>query len=153
MSDGAELSLCQARGQGPWPIESGEIVANIEERRHFNRYRTPGHAYVTFKPNYLQMGQVKNISEWGLLFEYVPHESQLHGFENGMGKEVDIFSMSENFHLSGLPCRVIYDCEVKREEPFFPSIPTRQCGIQFNELEKKDKDLLNAYLDKCESCG
>ncbi len=90
----------------------------------------------------IRVGKIKNISPEGLAFEYLTDEESEYE-----PAQVDVFMSSDHkFHISKVPCKVVYDIPAPRppaSQVFFSSFTSRQCGIQFERLkEYKVKQLI-----------
>ncbi|RLB81552.1 MAG: hypothetical protein DRH17_08755 [Deltaproteobacteria bacterium] len=97
---------------------------------------------------YERLGQVKNISKGGLLFEYMADENYRNPVESEL--EIDIFISRDSFYLSKIPCKIIRDSQVVPNHSMITSIRMRQCGIQFKDLDLEAAHLLDALLHRCE---
>lgn len=92
----------------------------------------------------IRVGRIKNISTNGLALEY-PSDADL-------GQDlsyVDLFIPQNEFHLSKVPCRVIYDIRIRGayvNSVFISSYVTKQCGIQFEELPEDKRRQLHFFL-------
>ena len=85
-----------------------------------------------------------DISIGGLSLEYLTDENtQL------MNPPVDIFVREKTFHLSKLPCKIIYNMRIdapeKTQTPANGLIRKR-CGLEFQSLSETHKKQLEAFL-------
>ena len=94
----------------------------------------------------IRVGKIKNISPGGLAFEYITDEESTQE-----PCQVDVFISSEHkFHISKMPCRVVYDIPAGRSQKsdiFFSSFISKQCGIQFERLKEEEVGQLKLFLE------
>jgi hypothetical protein len=115
----------------------------MEKRKHI-RCPPRGEAFAALQSESARVGRIRNIGKGGLAFEYTSIEDS-----ECKGHQVDIFVSGKGFHISHAPCRVIYDMALRRQHPdgtLFPTFISRQCGLQFGELRKADREQLNMFL-------
>ena len=114
------------------------------ERRKYTRFRAQDTAYAAVGAEYTHVGRLIDISIGGLALEYLTDDNaQL------INPPVDIFVREKNFHLSKLPCKVIYDMRLdapgKTQTPANGLIRKR-CGLEFKSLSKTHKKQLEVFL-------
>ena len=104
------------------------------ERRQGTRQRTSPRflvkegSFAAINSNYGLIGNIKNINNCGLAFQYIANEKQLAG-----KLTVDIFHDSKKFYLKNLPFKAIADFHVDSSLPF-STIMLRQCCGKFFAL-------------------
>ena len=121
------------------------------EHRRFDRYPVPDKTFAVFMPDYMKLGWIENISEGGLLFEYIAGKKNKNSVDRGVRRKLDIFRLKENFRLSNIPCKIMHDSNVAPKHPFITSVPIRQCGVKFGEMADEEKYLFDSFLTRCKS--
>ena len=114
------------------------------EQRIHNRFTPKANAFAALGRKYTKVGKIKDISIDGLAFEYIAGE----GF-NKDESQLDIFLVRTEFHLYRVPCRVIYNIDIhvpKINNSLVEMYTTKRCGVQFRELNKDLKMLLDFFL-------
>ena len=111
----------------------------MNERRNFTRFKTIGQGYAVFRQNFSKVGKINDISTEGLSFNYLAKDIQEEEFSH-----VDIFMVGSGFHLTRIPCTIIYDEKVT----IFGcnDICGYRCGIKFGPLETKQQHQLQFFL-------
>jgi hypothetical protein len=61
--------------------------------------------------------------------------------------EIDFFSGAEDFHLSRVPCKVVYDVR-SDDHPSFNVFETRRCGLQFGGLTDQQSRLMDILFSR-----
>jgi hypothetical protein len=118
------------------------VLESTVDRRQSERFPVTSEVFLSFRPNFERIGSVKDISETGICFEYLAFEKN----ERLEYVEVDIFSGSQNFYISRVPCRVVYDN--RRDAAFIlHDAETRRCGLQFQQLTAHQASHLAAFLN------
>jgi hypothetical protein len=114
------------------------------EQRIHNRFTPKANAFAALGRKYTKVGKIKNISTGGLAFEYIAAEEF-----NKEESQIDIFLVGTEFHLYRVPCRVIYNIDIhvpKINNSLVEIYTTKRCGVQFRELNKDIKMLLDFFL-------
>ena len=114
------------------------------ERRKLIRFLAPENTFAVLRPNFRTIGRIKDISIGGLAFQYLTDEKP--GFEYS---RVDIFIREEEFHLSELPCKTVYDIPLAGDADTRASaggLIHRRCGVQFGVIDKDDFTQLEIFL-------
>ena len=116
----------------------------MEKRRHI-RLLADDNAFAALGSRYSKVCKVKNISTGGLAFEYITD-----GESGEETCQLNIFVSGNNFHLSKVPCSVVYDIPVRRPDVsriFYQPFITKQCGVQFGALAEDTIAQLNRFLE------
>ena len=114
-----------------------------KERRQFTRHEVSGDELFVFCCDSSKMERINNISEDGLGFEYIPSEAG-----GAKWRTVDIFWVRRNqFYLSGLPCKIIYDISRLAENSSFSGSRCRICGLTYQRLTEDQQQKLEDLLD------
>ncbi len=109
----------------------------IEQRKHF-RFLTQDIAIISLWSNSINLGKLKDISRGGLAFEYITDEKPKE--ENS---QINIFLSGNKFHLSNVPCKIVYDIPIREENYRFDKLlMTRRCGVKFKKTTANLKRLL-----------
>jgi len=115
----------------------------LERRKDF-RFRAREQTFAALHNGCIRVGRLQNISRGGLAFQYM-----LINHPRSTGFSVDIFAAGTEFHLSNVPCRTVYDIDLPGQGAngnFFPTLMSRQCGLQFKELTETETDRLRFFL-------
>ncbi len=116
----------------------------VAEHRKYTRFSAPDNAYAALGPSFRMVGKIKDISLAGLALEYLSDEiSELENLQ------VDVFLRGEEFHLSKIPRKLIYDIPLDTPEanPGFPNgLMRKLCGVQFEKLTQIRRELLEAFI-------
>ncbi len=114
------------------------------EHRKYTRFSVPDNAYAALGPTFTMVGKIKNISMAGLALEYLTDEvSELENFK------VDVFLRGEEFHMSKIPCKLIYDIPLPTsgKNQIFPNdLIRKRCGEQFEKLTKICRMQLEQFI-------
>ena len=114
------------------------------EQRKYTRFSVPDNAYAALGPSFKMVGKIKDISMAGLALEYLTDE--VSEFENF---KVDVFLRGEEFHLSKIPCKLIYDLplDTPEENKVLPNgLMRKRCGVLFEKLTKIRRELLEQFI-------
>jgi len=116
----------------------------VAEQRKYTRFSAPDNAYAALGPSFTIVGKIKGISMGGLALEYLTDGvSELENFE------VDVFLRGEEFHISKIPCKLIYDIPLDTPEAnqIFPNgLMHKRCGVQFEKLTKICRQQLEQFI-------
>jgi hypothetical protein len=115
------------------------------ERRKFVRYHTREDAFAALGSKFNKVGRIRDISKRGLAFQYI----DLAETENGDDTEIEIFLSKNGFHLSAIPCQLVYESSI----PFLESSPdsgsafkVRRCGVKFGRLTSRQRERIGFFL-------
>ena len=111
------------------------------ERRKTVRFLPRTEAYVALRPDFTKLGRLMNISRGGLAFRYIATKGHSQG-----STHLDLFTSNDGFHLSRIPCRVIYDIRLSEKHRFSTSLERRRCGLEFGEITQVQATQLELYL-------
>ncbi|MGD9228920.1 MAG: PilZ domain-containing protein [Desulfobacterales bacterium] len=114
------------------------------ERRKYTRFQAQDTAYAAVGAGFSHVGRLIDISIGGLALEYLTDDDA-----RLMNSPVDIFVRGAEFHLSRLPCKIIYNRRLgapgKTRSPARGLIRKR-CGVEFKSLAEIHKKQLEAFL-------
>jgi len=119
------------------------------ERRNNIRLKPGEVTFVAMRPEFFKLGKLMDISSDGLSFNYLT--TDLFGKKDNKNQcslDVDIFTSSNLYYLSGIPCKIIYDNEINKKMPSLVDLEYRQCGLQFIKLSGKFTSRLNFFLSR-----
>jgi len=123
---------------------------NIDKRK-YNRFLAQDDAFAAlgFKP----VGKVKDIGMGGLAFEYINISENSDQVSSHRGTfeplQLTIFLSKNNFHLSDVPCKTIYDINASisdSSQEFIISLNHRLCGVKFGTLSEDIMAKLEFFL-------
>jgi hypothetical protein len=110
------------------------------ERRKFTRFRVQDDAFAALQGNFSKVGKIYDISLDGLAFRYLSEKIQ-----DETSTHVDIFLSSNGFHLSGIPCTVIYD--IKESTFGLNEISPYRSGLKFERKSEEQQIKLEYFLN------
>jgi PilZ domain len=116
------------------------METNNMERRKFTRFLTQNDAFAALRGNLTKVGKICDISLKGLAFRYLAEKIYNETFTH-----VDIFLSTNGFHLSDVPCTVVYD-EKESISNSNVVLPYR-CGLEFEPLEEEQQNKLELFLN------
>jgi len=117
----------------------------IEQRKHI-RFIVKDNTFIALQNGHTSLGNIKNISKGGSLFEYLYKEKIIESEEN---YTLDIFMFGEEFRLTDIPCSIVYNTTESKsiENSYVPFFITRRCGITFGELSNKQVSQLSYFIE------
>jgi len=121
------------------PLTENRKQNNMEKRK-FTRFRTQDNAFAAIRGDFTKVGKIYDISLNGLAFRYLAEEISEEEFI-----QVDIFLTSNGFHLSGVPCTMVYN--LKESTSTSLSISAYRCGLSFKALNEEAQNKLNFFLN------
>jgi len=116
----------------------------VTEMRQYPRITPPKNIYAVFGMNKEVIGRLCDISMGGASCKYFT--------DSETGNEcssVDLFAMDNEFHMSRIPCSVVYS--VLDEESWMGStmaVKSRKVGIKFDNLNYLQQLQLKSFVDK-----
>jgi hypothetical protein len=117
----------------------------VTEQRKYTRFSVQDNAYAALGPTFAIVGKIKGISMGGLALEYIT--DQVSELEN---IEVDIFLREEEFHMSKIPCKLIYNIPLDTSAKngiFRNGLIRKRCGVQFENLSKIYRKQLERFIE------
>ncbi|MGD8648098.1 MAG: PilZ domain-containing protein [Desulfobacterales bacterium] len=114
------------------------------EQRKYTRFRAQDTACAAVGADYTPVGRLIDISIGGLSLEYLTDDNA-----KLKNPQVDIFVRDKNFHLSKLPCKVIYNMRIDapgKTQTLTNGLIRKRCGLQFKSLSETHKKQLEAFL-------
>ena len=115
------------------------------ERRQHRRFQPDKTAFAAISPDSGRLGKIVNISRGGLLFEYL-----CYGGDVTDVSLVDIFLPDNEYHLFGIPCRIITDGVARTSGIVctnFSVVTCKRCSVCFEKLTGVQQEQLNFFLE------
>lgn len=110
------------------------------DRRECERFKVVDGVYASFLPYSSRRGQILDISQKGLAFQY------LSGKKETFDKDrIAIFVGGNGFYLKDIPFKVVSDFELEKFK-FFSVTQMRRCGGQFGEMSSAQEAQLDFFL-------
>jgi len=116
-------------------------IGLIERRKH-KRFKVKGGAFAVATPDYNKLGQIKDISQGGLAFQFIEDGEQT---KNSL--EVEIFSTVDDIYIKKIPVRTVLNFELDNTVSS-NSMPMRQLSMKFGKLNHPQKLLLSFFIQK-----
>ncbi len=117
----------------------------VAEQRKSTRYAAADNAFAALEPGFDKVGKIKDISVLGLAFEYITDE-----VADFKVSSVDIFLREEDFHISKIPCKAIYDIslETSGANQFSPNgLMHKRCGLAFGSLPNTGRVMIAQFME------
>jgi hypothetical protein len=109
------------------------------KERKYTRFETQDNAYAALRGQETKIGKISDISANGVAFRYLAEEKSTEEY----GK-ADIFLSQNGFHLSDVPCSVVYDREESPDSSY--GIKPYRCGLMFDQLEGESQERLDYFI-------
>ncbi len=121
------------------------------DKRKYNRFLAQDDAFAAL--GFRTVGKVKDISMGGLAFEYLDlseSSDQVSSHRDTFEPlPLTIFLSKNDFHLSDVPCKTIYDINAPGSDSgqeFIASLKHRLCGVKFGTLSEDIMAKLELFL-------
>jgi hypothetical protein len=114
------------------------------EQRKDIRFLVEDNIILALRNGFTKIGKVKDISIGGLSFEHIYDGDSIQGSLKGY-----IFLWINEFNMSKVPCKVVYDIPVRIPDEYYAftiHFITRRCGLQFEALLEDQKTQLDFLL-------
>jgi hypothetical protein len=113
------------------------------ERRKYVRFLVEDMAFAAIRIGFKKVGKINDISIRGLAFSYLSQTNEADTDRHS--PKVDIFLSGNGFHLSNVPCRIVYDTpDVESYKGSF--VKMSRCGLHFGELIESQSELLEIFI-------
>jgi len=120
----------------------GGSVTMETERRKFTRFLVPEDVFAALGPSFSKIGRIKDIGIGGLAMDYITDEEPAPG-----NTYVNIFIRQEEFFLSKLPCKIVYDISIEPSaDPQASGLTHKRCGVQFHRVTNGLRKRLEGFL-------
>lgn len=117
-------------------------MERVSERRKYQRFNVKPGVLAVFGPASEKMGQIIDISQGGLSFNYKEGPGMADG-----SYELSIL-FDDNSNLNHRPCKfsasIVSDIKIENEKQYSAAV-IRRCGLQFGALTYYQK----TWLDDC----
>ena len=112
------------------------------EQRKSPRFSVQEKTFAALGSEYETVGKVNDISINGLSLSYLSESIKTSSDRDF--SQVYIFLSGNSFHLSKVPCKIVYD--IQHPESNNNSIMMYRCGLHFGKLSKSQSELLELFL-------
>ena len=110
------------------------------ERRKFTRFIARDDAFAALRGDFSKVGKIYDISLNGLAFRYMAEEIPKEVYTH-----VEFFLSKNGFHLSDVPCTVVYD--EKESISNSPKVSPYRCGMKFGPLKEEQQNELEFFIN------
>ena len=123
------------------------MLTSHEQRQHERLEPSHGSAFVVFRPEFSKIGPMNDISRGGVGFNYLhPPENEVPAAETSY--RIDIIISKNGFHLTHIPCSLVYDTEADKDQMTLMSdLVNRLCGLKFGSLTKEHEKQISYFLE------
>jgi hypothetical protein len=112
----------------------------LEDRRRQKRFKVQEGAFAALVDQESRLGQIKDISLYGLAFRYIDSHEKL---ENAC--ELKIILGNRGLYLDKMPFKIISDIEIESEFSF-SMVNMRQIGLEFGKLTPEQRSRLDRFI-------
>ncbi len=113
------------------------------EKRNHERHDFGDTVYAVMRPDFSNLGKLRNISMGGLCIEYLAETPS-----SPQCTHVDIFTSHEGFYLPEVPCALVYDePSVGMQASDFSTCHHRRCGLRFGELSREQELKIRFFIE------
>ncbi len=113
-----------------------------DEKRNADRYQLKVNTFVTCGRDYTCVGTVNDISSGGFSFEHICRESDL----KAPVCSADIFLFGNEYYISDVSCRIVYDRPVKTFNVFDTPFTSMRCGVEFLDLTLDQRSKIDYFI-------
>ena len=113
---------------------------DLIEKQKLKRFKAKEGAFAVLTSDN-KLGQIENISKWGLTFQYAGTDKPSKG-----ATEIEIFSPAFEFYLKKVPVKAIEETEIETTVPF-SSIPITQLSVEFGKMTPVQLMLLEHFIE------
>ena len=114
------------------------------ERRKYVRFLAKDNSFAALRNGFKKVGKIDDISINGLGFSFLSENTQVDSTDHH--SQVDIFISENGFHLSNVPCRIVYETPDSTPDEDFP-VQKSGCGLQFGELTRIQLEQLELFIE------
>ncbi len=113
------------------------------ERRKYVRFLAENNTFAALRSGFNKVGKINDVSLKGLGFSYLSEVAEDNSAT--LYSQVDIFISGNGFHLSNVPCKVVYD--ISGSTPVEGILVQMfRCGLHFKELTESQSELLEFFI-------
>ncbi len=114
------------------------------ERRKYVRFLAKDNSFAALRNGFKKVGKIDDISINGLGFSFLSEITQVDS--TGHHSKVDIFISENGFHLSNVPCMIVYETPDTTPDENFP-VQMYRCGLQFGELTRSQLKQMELFIE------
>jgi hypothetical protein len=114
------------------------------EQRKYPRFLVHDNTFAALGSEFETVGKVEDISIKGLALSYVSETIKTRSDRDF--SQVYIFLSKKSFHLSKVPCKIVYEIEDPKSIKNSNFMMCR-CGLHFGKLSKNQSELLELFLE------
>ena len=114
------------------------------ERRKYVRFLAKDNSFAALRNGFNKVGKIDDISINGLGFSFLSENTQVDSTDHH--SQVDIFISENGFHLSNVPCRIVYETPDSIPDEGF-SVRMTRCGLQFGDLTRSQMEQLELFIE------
>jgi len=114
------------------------------ERRYYVRFLAKDNAFAALRDGFKKVGKINDVSINGLGFSYLSEIAEVD--TAGHFSKVDIFFSGNGFHLSNVPCRIVYEAPDSTPDEGF-LVRMSSCGLQFGELTGSQLEQMELFIE------
>ena len=114
------------------------------ERRKYVRFLAKNNSFAALRNGFKKVGKIDDISINGLGFSYLSKIAEVDSTDHHT--QADIFSTENGFHLSNVPCKIVYETLDTIFNIKFP-VQTYRCGLQFGKLTRSQLGQMELFIE------
>jgi hypothetical protein len=114
------------------------------ERRKYVRFLAKKNSFAALRNEFNKVGKIDDISINGLGFSYLSKIAEVDSTDHH--SQVDIFITENGFHLSNVPCRIVYEIPDPTPDKGLP-VQRFRCGLQFGELTRSQLGQIELFTE------
>ena len=115
------------------------------ELRKYVRFRAKDNSFAAIRNGFHKVGKIDDISVDGLSFSFLSKIDQDRPVAEFA--QIDIFNTKDEFHLSNVPCRIVY--EIPEERPYKGSqVRMSRIGLQYRDLTSRQVEHVALFIEK-----
>jgi hypothetical protein len=108
------------------------------------RFPAKNNSFAALRNGFKKVGKIDDISIKGLGFSYLSEITEVD--TAGHFSQVDIFISGNRFHLSNVPCMIVYETPDTIFNKSF-LVQMSRCGLQFGELNRSQLEQLELFIE------
>ena len=108
------------------------------------RFLARDNSFAALRNGFKKVGKIDDISINGLGFSYLSEIAEVDSTDHH--SQVDIFSSENGFHLSNVPCMIVYETPDTTPDENFP-VQMYRCGLQFGELTRSQLKQMELFIE------
>ena len=96
------------------------------------------------RPRFKKLIRIVNVSRNGLACEYLVHKKMNKAYAE---PKIDLLLFNDKFHRPMIPCKVVYEIKMFRNEYGFNNVmERRRCGLQFSDLTDEQREQIELFM-------